>query len=212
DAYALSYTTKDVVGVWLGNKSNAQIEHTGGGLPCNFSLKINEYLYENYKSKNETIADFSRPNSIVEIALDKTEYAKNQQLILCDDLSPTSERFTELFQEKNAPTKKSTKYTRPVIEQPTITYRNGVVQIDIKERTLYTFLIERECENKKTLLFQGTLSSPFIDKTVEQGKVYIYTITPIFNSISGTPFQTPKINTETAEPPPNFKNEDWWNE
>ena len=44
DAYALSYTSKDCVAVWLGNADNRYIEYTGGGLPCNYLLKINEKL------------------------------------------------------------------------------------------------------------------------------------------------------------------------
>jgi penicillin-binding protein 2A len=52
DAYALSYTTKNAVGVWIGNANNSQIPYTGGGLPCNYLYNINEYLYDK-RRKNQ---------------------------------------------------------------------------------------------------------------------------------------------------------------
>lgn len=40
DAYTLSYTTEDCVGVWLGYADNSPMDITGGGIPCNIALKI----------------------------------------------------------------------------------------------------------------------------------------------------------------------------
>lgn len=50
----------------VGNADNALTDITGGGLPANVLLKINEYLY-----RNSLPEDFPRPAGIERAELDK---------------------------------------------------------------------------------------------------------------------------------------------
>ena len=99
DAYALSYTTRDVVGVWLGNADNSYIQATGGGLPCNYLFSINEYLHGAYQSAGKTVESFPIPDSVVRVALDKENYYDTHTILRADELAPIEYTFSELFKK-----------------------------------------------------------------------------------------------------------------
>ncbi|MFQ9739300.1 MAG: hypothetical protein ACLR06_17520 [Christensenellaceae bacterium] len=69
---------------------------TGGGLPCNIALKINEYLYSTHAP-----SDFVKPDGIESVTLDKAEYYATHNIMLADDDTPVEKRFSEIF--KKAP-------------------------------------------------------------------------------------------------------------
>lgn len=214
DAYSISYTTKDVLGVWLGNASYKPIPHTGGGMPTNLLLSINEYLCEDYLRKDEKIFDFEQPNEVVRITLDKEAYLSSQNLLLADPASPKTKTFSELFQKNLAPTKSSKQYSAPTVSTPIVFYENGKIILKIEKTSVYDFLIERTDGKEKKTVFSGRLNGDFIDEDIQENKTYIYTITPIFINNKGTPVITPKISTknekDAQKPPPDIVYEEWW--
>ena len=198
DAYALSYTTKNTVGVWIGNANNSQIPYTGGGLPCNYLYNINEYLYDKH-SKN--IPTFSIPNGVVEKEIDKTSYYDTHNILLADPNSPADYKITELFKNSAIPTKTSDLFTNPSIIPPILQFLDNQVVITFDKTCprFYKYKIIRYDYATHTTVYCGEYLERFVDSKVEKNKNYIYTVTPIFNDTLGNTITLPAITTKIGE-------------
>ena len=216
DAYALSYTTRDCVGVWLGNKDNAFIPYTGGAEPCNLLLKINERVNESYQAKKETIPDFKTPTGVVRVALDKTSYENAHTVLLADDFSPMEYRFEELFKKSALPTKQCDYFSNPTINAPRLEYDDGRVTItfDTTCPSFYEYEIERYDYATHTVLYQGKLIKEYTDDSLKSGNHYIYTVTPLFKGVRGKKIVLPTVSTKTGEKPSiqdgEMLQKNWW--
>lgn len=213
DAYALSYTTRDTVGVWLGNSSGEFIEHTGGGLPCNLLLQINERLARLYPSPIET---FPNPKNVTRVTLDKISYYDTHTLLLADNLAPEKYTFQELFKNSAIPLKTSDLFSNPTILPPHLHYENGKVVITFDERLskLYDYKIERYDYATHSTLYVGEYIETFVDENVLKNKNYVYYVIPIYQGKQGKAVMLPTVSTKEGERPPSSDKEilekDWW--
>ncbi|MBO7297635.1 MAG: transglycosylase domain-containing protein [Clostridia bacterium] len=209
DAYALSYTTNDIVGVWLGNADNRFIDCTGGGLPCNLLLNINEYLY-----KNNTPNDFKKASGVLEVSLDKPSYYDTHTILLADNAAPAEYRFNELFKKQCVPKTKSEMFSNPVIIQPTVRFDNGKIVIEFHESSpeFYQYKIERYDYSTNTTVYFGAYTQLFTDENILPNKKYIYTVKPVYNGRAGKAIILPTVSTANGESPPNEEilDKDWW--
>lgn len=216
DAYALSYTTKDCVGVWIGNSDNSYIDHTGGGLPCDVIYHINKYLYEDYKANNTTITPFKKPNDVVEAYIDKIAYYDTHTILLADDISPIEYRQKELFKRAALPAKKSEIFSNPAIFTPTLSVKDNAVIISFDQPLpqFYTYRIDRYDYATHTTLHDGTLATAFTDDSIEKNRTYVYTVTPIYKQNVGISVTLPTVTTKDGKPPSvlynDIVNKDWW--
>lgn len=215
DAYAISYTTKDIIGVWLGNANNAFIDCTGGGTPCNLLYSINEGLYQDYQNANETIDDFPACENVVSVQLDKTIYYDTHTLSLADDFSPPEYQFSELFKKSNIPTKKATFFSNPTINPPILSYDGKKVRIrfDNKSPTFYEYKIERNDYTTHSTIYQGPYLQEFLDESIQKEKRYAYFITPIYNGKEGKKIVLPIVSTKAGENPienGEILQKNWW--
>ncbi len=201
DAYALSYTTRDCVGVWLGNADNQLIQHTGGGLPCNTLLKINEYLDAFYTEHNEKINGFRTPKSITTIALDKPSYYDTHTILLADEAAPKEYTLTELFKKSAIPLNKSTSFTFPCVNSPALEVVGNQITITFDNTfpSYYDYTIDRYDYVTHTTVYQGGYTPLFTDTIDEKDKTYVYTITPSFQGRMGTPIPLPSVSTKQGE-------------
>ena len=216
DAYALSYTTEDCVGVWLGNADNSPMDITGGGLPCNIALKINEYLYSTHAP-----SDFVKPDGIESVTLDKAEYYATHNIMLADDDTPVEKRFSEIFKKSALPSVKSERFSHPSISAPSLSYENGRVVIRFKEGTpdYYEYLIDRFDSVTHTTVYSGKYIESFTDEKLKAGKTYVYTVTPVYKNKKGQPISLPAVTTKAdgslhpvvPDTPPDIVEKDWWN-
>ena len=197
DAYSISYTTKDCIGIWLGNKDNSFIPHTGGGLPCNVLRAINESIYENYQQNNEEIDSFYKPNNVIEVSLDKAMYYDRHILQVADDISPVEYTMKDLFKKSSIPLKKSTSFSRPEIIPPTIIYKNGQVNISFSNNLpqYYLYKIEKYDYVTHNTVYFGEYLPVFIDTDISENKKYQYSITPIYQDHIGKTVSLPPITT-----------------
>ncbi|MBQ8284406.1 MAG: transglycosylase domain-containing protein [Clostridia bacterium] len=214
DAYAISYTPWDCVAVWLGNKNNDCIEYTGGGLPCNYLLELNEYLYKTYQEENKKIPNFSRPKNVVSITLDKPSYYDTHTLLLADTLSPNEYRFTELFKSNCIPLKSNDSFSNPSISPPSLSVENGkvVLRFDKNSPKYYTYTIKKYDYATHTTVYSGEFIETFIDENIEKGKTYIYTILPAYKQQKGKQIILPSVSTKHNQTinDKNMMQQDWW--
>lgn len=213
DAYALSYTTLDTVGVWLGNATGGFIDHTGGGLPCNFLLQINERLNDLYQAP---IANFSIPKNVTRLTLDKISYYDTHTLSLADELAPEEYTFQELFKKDAIPLKTSDLFSNPAISPPHLQYENGKVVITFDDRLskLYRYKIERYDYATHSTLYVGEYIKTFTDENVDENKNYVYSVIPIYGNRQGKVITLPTVSTKEGERPPisdrQILERDWW--
>lgn len=211
DAYTIAYTPAYTIGVWLGNANNEQIEYTGGGLPCQMAKDAFDYLYQT--SPQNCFYDFSKPSSVKQVKLDKTEYYATHNIVLADDISPPEYTFSEYFEISSVPRKKCDKFSNPSISIPTLCYQNGQVSISFDKNApeYYEYLIERYDYDRHKTLYRGKKLSEFYDKNLEENKKYVYTVTPIYQNKKGKPIVLPTISTKAGElPPPPILKDEWW--
>ncbi len=214
DAYALSYTTRDVAAVWLGNADNKEISCTGGGTPCNLLFQINQALFNIYQSRSQEIENFPSCDKVKKVYLDRESYYDTHTMVLADELSPNTARISELFKKSAIPLSKSTSYTNPTISPPKIQLKNGTVVITFdKCPTYYTYRIDRYDYATHTTIYEGEYLASFTDEQLEEGKNYQYTITPIYQNKIGASITLPSITTKSEfvideEKVP----KEWWKE
>ena len=214
DAYALSYTTRDCVGVWVGNADNRPILHTGGGLPCNALLKINEHLKDFYQARGENIPAFPKPNSIVKISLDKPSYYDTHTILLADDAAPQEQTFFELFKNSAIPLNKSTSFTFPMITAPYLSVVGNQVSITFDDSfpSYYEYTIDRYDYVTHTTVYQGGYTPLFTDTLTEKDKTYLYTVTPSFQGKTGKSVPLPSVSTKEGEQlkDKEMLQKEWW--
>ncbi len=214
DAYALSYTTRDLVGIWLGNVDNIPISHTGGGEPCNYLLQINQALSEHYQLNNELIEPFFTPKTICRAKLDKSIYNVTHNILLADPQSPAEYTFEEIFKTENLPTKTSDFFSVPRILLPNIELEDNQVKISLCATTpnVYAYKIDRYDYTTHTTIYDGPFTSVIFDKSLEDNKNYLYTIIPYYKGNSGVALSLPAINTKKSltREEQDIINQDWW--
>lgn len=215
DAYAVSYTTKDSVAVWLGNPDNRYIEHTGGSLPCNLLLQINEYLYESYTKKDVPIPHFAAPKNVSFIDLDKTVYYDTHSLVLADKNAPAETTLRELFKNSAIPLKQSDSFSNPHMDSPTISLQKDGVYIQFPKTAskYYEYKIIRSDYATHNTLYFGENPKTFKDDSLKTETTYVYEIVPYYKGIAGEKITLPAVTTK--EPILNEKEQtiiekEWW--
>ncbi len=216
DAYTLTATANDVVGVWLGNADHSPVPYTGGGEPCNLAYAINEFLANAYRAVGKPVAPFKKPNGVQSVALDKIEYYATHNIILADRNAPREYVFEELFSSNALPREKSCKFSVPSISTPRITTVKNGVEITFPSGTpsYYDYIIQRYDYVTHSTVYRGGLQEVFFDKNLSANKSYVYTVIPVYQGVKGTPVTLPEITfrqseTDVKEPPP-IANKEWW--
>lgn len=215
DAYAIACTTRETIGVWLGNSSNEKISFSGGGKPCD---KV--YALEKLLSKSGSPSPFLIPQGVKKITLDKISYESEHKLTLADDLAPNTQTFDEWFNVAFAPHEKSSRFSSPKIDAPHLTLDGKKVSISFDETApdYYDYLVEREENGEKSIVYQGKKSRNVTD-TVSSGKTYRYFVTPYYLSRRGETITLPSVCTkdqnDSSSPPfepPDLTKKEWWND
>ena len=218
DAYAISYTKKDCVSVWLGNANNEKISYTGGGLPCNLLLEINERLAEHYATQALTIPAFFKPKNVVEVFLDKPSYYDKHTILLADENAPKEYCLKEVFKNSAIPLNKSLSFTKPSIVSPTISVDNNRVCITFhtSSPSYYSYKILRTdyVTHNTKILFEGEKIPSFTDEDLLPNRTYEYSVIVSYKDNKSPPIKLPTVSTtETATEINNdgILEKNWWN-
>lgn len=109
DAYNISYTPEEVVGVWYGSLSNEPQKIAGGNQPTEVVKQyINSQTYEK--------TAFDVPSTVTEANIDILEKEENHRLVLASPYAPQRYVETCLFSRFNMPSEMSSNF----IEKPSI--------------------------------------------------------------------------------------------
>ncbi len=173
DAWNISYTKEQTVGVWLGNLDNTPIDFAGGNQPTEIVRKYFEQIKDNSK--------FDVPSSIIEKEIDATELYENHKIVLAGNNTP--ERYTqkELFSRFNLPTDVSNKFIQMEKQsfKGKVTGNTAEISFNAKSYITYTFY----SDGKKIKEISGLNGSQNIIIPLKQQKQtidieYFITINP----------------------------------
>lgn len=213
DAYSVNYTSEHCIAVWLGDRENKQMNITGGNQCCELSKLIIEKLYSsNLPEKLE----IDKGTQCIDI--DAELYYENNKIELADKLSPKLNILTVKTLVGNHPTKTSTRFSYPTINQPTISVINNTVTIQLCQTKYYSYVINRANGNKNEVIFNNKWKSEIIDNP-EEG-VYVYTVTPYYfdgnKKYYGQKITLPTViitndNKTSQIKIPDIINKDWYN-
>ena len=179
DAYTISYTKDYTIGVWCGKSDNSLMNNsiTGGNLPAEISAYIWNGIY-----LTKTNTKISKPDTIVELALDKSEYNNNHRLVLADDIAPHQEKIFALFNSKTINLEQNDDYSNPKSKNISAKLENGNIKIYFDKNNFINYKIYI-CDKFGKELVLDTISikeNYFYDNKIKSNTEYTYTVLPYY--------------------------------
>lgn len=98
DAYNVSFTTEDIVGVWMGNMDNKLIKTAGGNQPTALAKEYYKKIYLSHTPK-----PFVKPSSVEKVDINQFELENNHILVKASEYTSPLHIKTELFSRFNLP-------------------------------------------------------------------------------------------------------------
>lgn len=190
DAWNISYTTQDIVGIWLGNADNSPINTVGGAIPTDIAKTYLEEIYD-----ESLPCDFIAPTSIYKEKIDIISLKDEHVVYKANNYIPEKYITYELFSKFNPPKEKSTKFlscSPPILEGSVC---NNIATLTFNSNDYLIYELYKIEDTKQELICviankKGLVSQDFVidDKT----KFYI--ITKIKNYADNTEIVSDKSN------------------
>ena len=173
DAWNISYTKAQTVGVWLGNLDNTPIKYAGGNQPTEIVKKYFEEIKDDSK--------FDRPESIVEKNIDGLELEENHRVMLANTFTPERFTQTELFSAFNLPNDISKNFTD--VEKVVLSNKveNGCAIIEFNAKSYQTYEIIIDEKVYKSISGKNGKQSVSLPLTNSKQKIIVenfYTLNP----------------------------------
>ena len=172
DAWTVAYNSEYVMCSWIGFDKTDDAHSlpkgtTGGGYPAQMAAGIFSRLYE-----NKTAPEFTLPNSVVEVEIDKAQLEDNLQIA---PASASTQSVVECFAKKTMPSE-----LQPAATSVQVLQGEEGPNIRFIGYAGYTYLIERKAagEEKYTVVGRQNGSGTVVDKQAVAGISYTYRITP----------------------------------
>ena len=212
DAYCIAYTSRDCIGVWLGDAENRPLDITGSGDCCEIAKSIFEKMYS---SPHDTPAPLDTKSGTKTIRIDRDEYNANNKIIAADSIAPLLTTKEISILEDDSVSQYSTRFSSPEIEKPAISVQNDTVFIRLCQTYYYAYLIKRQNEDREITVYEGPWKAEIFDK-VQKGK-YTYTVTPYYTDgvkkYFGQKIVLPSVNISGSLSPQNnngITSKDWF--
>ncbi|MBO4412753.1 MAG: penicillin-binding protein [Clostridia bacterium] len=139
DAYNITLTSEDTVGVWIGNFEGKEIGKITGGIEPTYVIKdYFEKIYETHKPKN-----FEIPSSIEEIEIDALELENNHILVKANDYTPSRYKKTEIFSKFNLPKESSVNFVEIKPTQLSGKVENGEIHLKFNAKNYLSYDLYR---------------------------------------------------------------------
>lgn len=205
DAYCIAYTTEHIVGVWLGNSDDKNMDNSvsGGTYPTMIAKDVLVNLYKNHKPEA-----FGMPDSVEYLYIDKNAYNDDNEILLRDSDGKDSIGF--YFSSENKPEKKVTEApVTPAVKDYKITYKNGKISISIiTEEGVGFYLFDGSGKE----LLKSAESGKYVMKDVKQDTEYSFFVKPFMVSdgveVCGEIIKLPSVKTDGGLE--KIKNSPWW--
>ncbi len=202
DAYSISYTSEHCIGVWIGDKDNKRLNVTGGNECCIVTKEIENKLYAKHCPENLTTE-----SGTSNVEIDAEEYYANNKIVKADPLSPKLNLLKVKVIKGNEPKETSDRFSSPSISAPTVSVKNGAVNIELCHTKYYAYLIKRHSNGKSQTIYDGKWQNCITDEPPEG--YYTYTVTPYFidgdKKIYGQEISLPAINLSKNSSSPQVK-------
>lgn len=190
DAYNISYTTQDTVGIWIGNADNAPIKTVGGAIPTDI---VKMYLNDIYKNNKPN--DFVVPSSVYKENIDILALNNEHVVYKASSFIPEKYQVAEMFSKFNQPKEKI--INKICVNVPTL---NGKVINNIAYLSFYAYdyliyEIYKQENNNDILLSTITNTNGFCEQKFDIDKrTKYFVITKLKNYADNTEIISDKSN------------------
>lgn len=209
DLYSISYNKEYSIATWIG-ATDKKLDNSllGGGLPTNISFNIWRNIYNEKTPPN----DFGLENCI-KCKIDKISYDTENIIEIADEITPNELCFDGYFTRKSVPTKKSTRFSSPKIDDYKLSVNNNGICIWLCLTQQQKSMLIRTEGNKKRVICKclDVNNNSYIDNDIKPGKEYTYSIRPFYEINGKTYYGNEKIIGKIKSPI-NFIGDDWLND
>ena len=210
DAYAVSYTSKHCIGVWLGDKNNEKLQISGGNQCCESVKNILNKLYA-----DKSPAPLEKNSGTCELEIDREEYERNDKILITDEYSPKTNRLKVKCLCGNTPTEVSTRFSSPTIKTPQIIVNKNNINIQLCLTKYYSYIVNRTNNGKIIEIYNGKWKDSITD--VPPDGNYVYEVIPYYDDGKvihyGTPVTLPQVNFNSQKEEykvPDIAYKDWF--
>ena len=183
DAYNVSFTSEDIVGVWFGNMDNTLIKTAGGNQPTALARDYFKKIYATHAPK-----PFEKPASVESVKVNQFELENNHILLRANDFTPEKDIKAELFSRFNLPKSVPMEYFYKPINLIGFV-ENGKAVLKFTATNAQDYMIFKTTQNGTNLL--KTLSSQngtvtFFDDMIAGQKTQYFVVAKAPNGIETT--------------------------
>ena len=185
DIWMAAYNTEITCAFWMGfdepDSSHKLQGWISGG--DNTAAMARDYFKALYQNRDKP--QFTRPEGIIALEIDKQAIKWRGEPMLAVDLTPKAYRYTEYFSASNYPTKKSDIWTPPRSPNNFIVGHNesGYPLLMIQPADTAIYRVQRDTYGESFVLTElyGTAGETlyYADTSAKPGVVYTYRVIPV---------------------------------
>ena len=189
DIWMAAYNPEISVAAWMGfdqPDANHKLEGWVSGGDYTAAL-CRDFFKSAYSGQSKP--SFQKPSGIVSLEIDKKSIEWRGEAMLATDLTPKTYRFTEVFSEKNRPTRYSDIWNAP--RKPNSFYvthaSSGKPQLVIQPADTAIYRVQRDAVGESFILTEmwGSAGETlyFTDEKAVPGVVYTYRVIPVHGEL-----------------------------
>lgn len=189
DIWMTAYTPEISVAVWMGyDQTDAKHKISNGITGGRNTASLAAAFFKKAYADREK-PDFSQPDGLVWLTLDKRALTSRGSIMLASDKTPKEYRLSEVFAASNRPYAVSDIWQAP--DAPSSFYvahnASGYPELHFKASSDARYRIQRDSVGESVILTEMIASSgqalSFLDSTAQAGILYTYRIIPIHEEL-----------------------------
>lgn len=189
DIWMTAYTPEISVAVWMGyDQTDAKHKISNGITGGRNTASLAAAFFKKAYADREK-PDFSQPDGLVWLTLDKRALTSRGSIMLASDKTPKEYRLSEVFAASNRPYAVSDIWQAP--DAPSSFYvahnASGYPELHFKASSDARYRIQRDSVGESVILTEVIASSgqalSFLDSTAQTGILYTYRIIPIHEEL-----------------------------
>lgn len=192
DAYNISYTTEDLIGVWVGNFSNKPSNIAGGNLPTETVKLYFNKIYSSHKPSK-----FYKPSSVEEVEIDLLELESSHKVTKANSLVPERYRMKEVFSKFNLPSEESKSFVKVLPAKLNGRVEDGMAVLEFDAQHFLSYELYKVKDGKPKLIntYTGELGKQTFKERIVSGQINTYyLITKMTNYATDTTVESDKSN------------------